>query len=175
MKHTAALTFIKVVLSIPIGLGLAYPFFNPHVSGGILGELKIFGLTGTIVAMALFFGLVVLYARDLMRILQRVSTSSRKAEPKSVWFMLLLPYNFIEDFFIVSGVARSLEAEAQVNPGLRRFKSFGRISGWGWCIAQIISLIPNELGSAAGIVAIGCWIWHWVFIRNANRLMHWTS
>ena len=171
MQNKIAFTFLKVILSIPIGIGLAYPFLSPDVSGGILGELKIFGPAGSIVALILFLGLVILYAWDLMRILQCVSVHSRTAEPRSVWFMLLLPYNFIEDFFIVSNVAKSLETESQVNSSLRRFKSFGIISGWGWCVSQIISLIPNELGSAAGIVAIGFWIWHWVFIRRANRAL----
>jgi hypothetical protein len=167
----SALTILKVILCIPIGFGLAYPFFNPDVSGGILGELKIFGPVGSIVAIAVFVLLVVFYARDLIKCLKLVAPACQKAKPRSVWLMFLLPYNFIEDFFIVANVARSLEAEAANNPALVGFKSFGMISGIGWCAAQVVSLIPNLIGSVAGLVAIGFWLWHWAFIRKANLML----
>lgn len=167
----SALILLKVILSIPVGIGLAYPFLRPDVPGGILAELKIFGPVGSVVAIAAFLLLVFFYALDLIRSLKLVSQASRKAKPNSVWFMFLLPYNFIEDFFIVSNVAKSLKAEAAVNPALATFKSFGMISGLGWCAAQVISLIPNQIGSGAGLVAIGFWIWHWVFIRRVNSAL----
>jgi hypothetical protein len=162
-------TLFKIMLSVPIGIGLVYPFMYPEASGGMLGELKIFGPFGSIIVLLVFLVLVYFYALDLMRSLRLVSLASRKIEANSVWFMFLLPYNFIEDFFIVYGVAKSLKAEAVVNPKLATFKSFGMISGVGWCIAQIISLIPNQVGSIAGFIAIGFWIWHWIFIRHVNR------
>lgn len=162
---------LKAILSVPIGIGLAYPFFRPDASGGILGELKIFGSMGMVAAIVVFLLLVFLYARDLVRTLQLVSPAARTATPGSVWLMFLLPYNFIEDFFIVANVARSLEAEAAVNPSLAVFKSFGMISGIGWCAAQIVSLVPHPVGSAAGLAAIVFWAWHWVFIRRANSIL----
>ncbi|MES2933079.1 MAG: hypothetical protein V4805_06280 [Pseudomonadota bacterium] len=165
------LTLLKIILSIPIGVGLAYPFLHPDISGGILGELKIFGPVGSVVALAVFLLLILLYALDLIRSLKLVSTASRKAKPSSVWLMFLLPYNFIEDFFIVCNVAKSLKAEAAVNPVLANFKSFGMISGVGWCSAQVVSLLPNQIGSVASLVAIVFWIWHWVFIRRANSIL----
>ena len=167
----SALTLLKAILSIPIGVGLAYPFLNSEASGGILVELNIFGPVGSISAIAIFLLLVFFYALDLIRCLKLVSPASRKAKPNSVWFMFLLPYNFIEDFFIITSVARSLKAEATSNPALASFKSFGMISGVGWCAAQVVSLIPNLVGSVAGLVAIGFWVWHWRFIRHANRIL----
>lgn len=50
-------------------------------------------------------------------------------------------------------------------------KSFGMVSGQGWCIAQIVSLIPNQIGSAAGLIALVFWMWHWVFIRRVNGVL----
>ena len=165
------LTLFKVMLSIPIAIGLVYPFTGSGSSGGILRELEIFGPTGVVAAIIVFLALVLFYALDLIKSLKLVSPTSRKAKPNSVWFMFLLPYNFIEDFFIVCNVAKSLKAEAAINPALATLKSFGMISGLGWCTAQIISLIPNQIGSAAGLIAIGFWIWHWAFIRRANRIL----
>lgn len=166
------LTLLKVILSIPIGIGLAYPFMYADVSGGILGELKFFGSIGSVIVMLLFLMLIYFYALDLIKSLRLVAPTSRKAKLNSVWFMFLLPYNFIEDFFIVSNVAKSLKAEALINPELASFKSFGMISGVGWCTAQLISLIPNHLGSIAGLVAIVFWVWHWIFIRKVNRILN---
>ena len=168
---TTLITLLKIILSIPIGVGLAYPFLRPDISGGILGELQIFGPVGATAAMAIFLLLVLFYALDLIKTLELVSSTSRKAKPNSVWFMFLLPYNFIEDFFIVWNVANSLKAESMVNSALARFKSFGVISGLGWCFAQVFSLIPNQIGAVSGLAAIALWILHWLFIRRANRAL----
>jgi len=54
---------------------------------------------------------------------------------------------------------------------LQSFKGFGSVSGFGWCSAQIVSLIPHEVGSLAGVLALLAWVIHWRFIRNANRLL----
>lgn len=167
----SALHLFKILLSIPIGIGLVYPFMYPNVSGGVLVEMKIFGPVGSVVAIILFLMLVLLYVLDLIKTLKLVSPDSRKSSPSSVWLMFLLPYNFIEDFFIVYKVAQSLKSEASHNLKLARFKSFGEISGLGWCTAQIVSLIPNQIGLTAGLVALVFWVWHWAFIRRANKML----
>lgn len=164
------LTAIKILLSIPIGAGLAYSFVDP-AGGGILREIRMLGAAGSALAIGAFLALVYLYARDLRHTLQLVSPASRKASPNSVWLMFLLPYNFVEDFFIVANVGKSIEAEAHTNPALSGLKTFGLVSGYGWCAAQIISLVPGDLGSIAGLVAILFWAWHWVFVRKANHAL----
>ncbi len=166
-----AMTLLKIILSIPVGIGLIYPFLQPDASGGILAELQIFGPVGSLLAIIIFLLLVFFYARDLVNTLQLVAPASRTASPNSVWWMFVLPYNFIEDFFIIANVTKSLEAEAVSNPALGGFRSFGMKSGLGWCSAQVLSLIPNLLGSIAGLVAIFCWVWHWRFIRQVNRAL----
>ncbi|KVO60179.1 hypothetical protein [Burkholderia stagnalis] len=168
---TTARTILKAILSIPIAFGLAYPLIHPTEDGGVLGEMEMLGPIGGIVVIAVFLALVYAYASDLRTTLKSVDRGSRVAEPNSVWFMFLLPYNFIEDFFIVSNVAKSLEAESRINPALSGLRSFGRISGIGWCLAQVLSLIPNTIGAIASAVAVFFWIWHWVFVRRANRML----
>jgi len=166
-----AMTLLKIILSIPIGIGLLYPFLQPDASGGILAELQFFGPVGSLLAIAVFLLLVFFYARDLVNTLELVAPASRTARPNSVWWMFVLPYNFIEDFFIIANVAKSLKAEAKHNPALSGLQSFGMMSGLGWCSAQVISLIPHAVGSLAGVVAILCWVWHWRFIRRVNRIL----
>lgn len=165
------LTILKIILSLPVAYGLAYPLLVEGAKGGILGEIQMFGPYVASVVVVIFLGLIFLYCRDLSKSLSLVSPAARKATPKSVWLMFLIPYNFIEDFFIVVNVAKSLEGEAKTNPALQGFKHFGMISGLGWCIAQIISLIPHELGSVAGLVAIILWVIHWRFIRKINTVL----
>ncbi|MCR4465420.1 hypothetical protein [Burkholderia sp. SCN-KJ] len=168
---TTARTILKAILSIPIAFGLAYPLIHPAEGGGVLGEMEMLGPVGGIVVIAVFLALVYAYASDLRTTLKSVNRGSRAAEPNSVWLMFLLPYNFIEDFFIISNVAKSLEAESRINPALSGLRSFGWISGIGWCLAQVLSLIPNTIGSIAGGVAVFLWVWHWVFVRRANRML----
>ena len=168
---TTARTIVKAILSIPIAFGLAYPLIYPSKDGGVLREMEMLGTIGAIVVIAVFLALVYAYASDLRTTLKLVDRGSRVAEPNSVWLMFVLPYNFIEDFFIISNVAKSLEAESRINPALSGLRSFGRISGIGWCVAQVVSLIPDTIGSIAGAVAAVLWIWHWVFVRRANKML----
>ncbi|KUZ75158.1 hypothetical protein WI38_33815 [Burkholderia ubonensis] len=168
---TTARTILKAILSIPIAFGLAYPLIYPTEDGGVLSEIEMLGTVGGIVVVAVFLALVYAYASDLRTTLKSVSRGSRVAEPNSVWFMFLLPYNFIEDFFIISNVAKSLEAESRINPALSGLRSFGRISGIGWCLAQVLSLIPDTIGYIASGVAVLLWVWHWVFVRRANKML----
>lgn len=159
-------TLVKILLSVPVGYGLAYPFLYPEAGGGILSEIAVFGPFGAALAVAGLLALIVLYALDLQRALALVAPERRRASPCSVLWMFVLPYNFIEDFQIVANVTNSLRAEARDNARLAGFKSFGMASGIGWCSAQILSLIPNMLGSVAGFAAIVLWIVHWNHIRR---------
>ncbi|MGN6826264.1 hypothetical protein [Paucibacter sp. M5-1] len=170
MKNLA-LIVIKVALTIPVAYALAYPFLNPAADGGVFKEVETLGVFGSLVLVATFLAAVFLYCRDLYRCLGLVSPGARKASPRSVWLMFLIPYNFVEDFFIVANVAGSLRQEAVGNAALHRFKSFGMVSGLGWCAAQIVSLLPHSIGSIAGALALPLWIVHWRLIRQINAAL----
>ena len=171
MTRPLALIFIKIVLTIPVTYALAYPFINPSAAGGIFSEIKALASLASIVIIAVFLVIVFMYCRDLQRSLSLVRPSARVAAPRSVWLMFLIPYNFVEDFFIIHNVASSLRREAQHNAALNSFKSFGTVSGLGWCAAQIVSLLPHAIGSVAGMLALPLWIIHWRFIRRVNLLL----
>jgi hypothetical protein len=132
---------------------------------GAIGPLGISALVTT------FFVAVGSYCRTRQRCLSLIAAPYRTSSQLSVWLMFLIPYNFIEDFFIVNKVASSLRREASTHPRLANFPSFGAWSGNGWCGAQILSLVPGSMGEAAGLAAIVVWGSHWHFILKVNRIM----
>lgn len=172
--HPALLETIKILLSALVAFALIYPFLLAEPAG-LAKELEVLGVYGAVALGVVFFLLVALYAGDLRSILLLVSPDSRKAKPNSVWWMLVLPYNFIEDFFIVRAVTESLRHESSINSGLQNLKSFGALTGFGWCIAQIGSLIPNEVGSLFAVLALVMWIFHWRLIRKAKASLRFAT
>lgn len=169
MKRDSVL-LLKIVLTLLVAYALAYPFLY-STGGGVFSDVERLGVYGSLALASGFLTLIFLYCRDLERTLSMVRPSARKASPKSVWFMFLLPYNFVEDFFIVANVAGSLRQEAQHSAVLQTFKGFGLWSGLGWCAAQIVSLLPHELGSIAGVAALPLWIVHWRLVRRVNAVL----
>lgn len=165
---------LKLVLTAGVGGALWHAFRVAPEGRGIFGEIALFGPYGAMVAVLLFLALVFFYCRDLGRTLAAVAPAARTAAPASVWWMFVLPYNFIEDFFIIHNVSASLRAEARRNPALAGWRRFGEWSGLGWCGAQIVSLVPNLLGSAAGLIALVLWLSHWRLIRRALAALRTT-
>lgn len=165
------LLLLKLLLTVPVTALLLWPLYSDAPAAGVFAELALFGRTGALIIAALFLLLVFGYCRDLQRLMAAIAPAHRTATPRSVWLMFLLPYNFVEDFFIIAHVARSLRNEAGRNPALAALKHFGWWTGMGWCAAQILSLIPHEIGSLGGLLALPLWIVHWRFVRHARKLL----
>lgn len=139
-----------VVLSISNGSG-----------SGVLREVEQLGVVGSFIVLIIFFILVAFYCRDLQSILQLIEPHNRAASPKSVWLMFLIPYNFIEDFFIVANVSKSIKRQSKTTLELQHIPTYGIFSGLGWCVAQIVSFAPDTLGQVASLIAIALWVIHW--------------
>ena len=168
--RTAILESIKLSLSALVAFALVYPFLLPEPVG-LAKELAVIGPYGAATLGLVFLLLVAMYANDLRSVLTLVSPNNRKATPRSVWWMLVLPYNFIEDFFIIHAVTASLRQEASDNRQLADLKSYGAWTGFGWCVAQIGSLIPNQVGSLFALAALIMWAIHWRLIRKAKAAL----
>lgn len=165
------LILFKTVATTFVAAALSYPFINPAMRSGVLASLEALGWVSVILIAGVLLIAVAFYCRSLQRCLSFVEPTRRAAEPRSVWYMFLIPYNFIEDFFIIRNVARSLENEARLNPRLANIKNFGAISGYGWCSAQLVSLLPNLVGEIAAVVTLFLWLAHWRFIWRINNLL----
>nr|MCU0904966.1 hypothetical protein [Tabrizicola sp.] len=158
------LLLLKLILTAGVCGLIGWSFAWPDK--GFLAELGLLGPWGTVAVVVGFLLAVAAYARDLQRLLEAVPDRFRAARPKSVWLMFLIPYNFVEDFWIIGNVAASLKAQAAargVTAG-----TFGLVSGLGWCALQILALVPHEVGSVAGLLAVPLWLWHWAYVRRAR-------
>ncbi len=159
---------VKIMGTMGIVVLLSYPLWAPQWGRGILGEVAALPMPAGIVAVAAFFGLVALYCRTLQRTLMVVRADARAASPASVWWMFAIPYNFIEDFFIVRTVAASLSLDAYLPA---RWRNVWSALGYGWCGLQILSLFPGAAGYVGGTVAVLLWVVHWVMTIRINRIL----
>ncbi|MFI6738873.1 hypothetical protein ACIBI9_38615 [Nonomuraea sp. NPDC050451] len=157
---------IKILGTVLVSILLTYPLWAPHWGSGILGEIAALGMPGGLIAIAVFFGLVALYCRALQRTMTVVRPQARAAAPASVWWMFVIPYNFVEDFSIVRTVSASLAADGRATSG---FVQKWAVLGYGWCAFQILSLFPGAAGYAGGAVALLLWAAHWIMTVQVSR------
>lgn len=165
------LLLFKLLATTLVAATLLYPFIEPNLRVGVIASLEAIGLLEALMLTTIFLSAVALYCRTLQRCLQLIRPEVRTIRPRSVWYMFLIPYNFVEDFFIINNVTKSLRAEAQLNSSMLNLKSFGAVSGFGWCTAQIVSLVPTQVGEAASVIALILWIVHWRLITRVNKLL----
>lgn len=163
--------FIRISLTVLLMLWAFLPYYDKEAVNPQVELLRSIGKVNLGLICSAFLGMVALYCRDIQICLELVSPENRKMSPKAAWRMFLLPFNFIEDFFIVINLSNSIEAEARVNPKLAALKDFGMVSGIGWSIAQILSFIPNDIGQVAGLLGFVLVLVHWIFIRKINTLL----
>jgi hypothetical protein len=164
------LGFISFINSV-----MLYPFWsmteNRAGSSGVLESLGAMEFFATSAIVAAFIIGVALYCRSLQKCLSLVQPSCQAMSPKMVWLMFVPFYNIVEDFFIILNVTRSIKQEAQINQNLEVVNRFGRVSGLGWCIAQVVALSPSFIGEAAGFIALILWVVHWRLIIKVNALL----
>lgn len=164
-------TIIKLILTAILLLIATYPYFQEGEIPGGLSELQYMGTIPSILLVITFFVAIAFYCKSLQNVLIKINPENRTREPKSVWFMYLLPFNFIEDFFIVIDIANSLKNEMQTNKKLIRFGDFGLTLGIGWSVAQLFSFIPNITGQISGFIGLVLWIIHWIVIHRINKAL----
>lgn len=162
---------IRLVLTALLVAWAVLPYCKGAGADSVLGEVAKTGVVPAILVMAAFFIMVAFYCRTLQRCLTLIKPENRKATPRSVWYMFAIPFNFIEDFFIVINIARSIEKEQEHNERLKSLSDFGMVSGIGWSIAQVLSFIPGMPGQIAGLLGMILVICHWILIARINRLL----
>lgn len=162
---------IRLALTALIVSWAVFPYLNDSADESILGEIAKIGVAPSILIIVGLFIMVAFYCRTLQKCLTLIQPENRKATPTSVWYMFAIPFNFVEDFFIVINIANSIEEEKKKNRRLKEVSDFGMVSGIGWSLAQILSFIPNIVGQIAGLLGMILVIYHWLLIVKINRLL----
>ncbi|HLO45199.1 MAG TPA: hypothetical protein VK175_12765 [Leadbetterella sp.] len=162
---------IRISLTIILVLWAILPYYENSIENPQIELLKSIGLWMLAILVSGFLGFVALYCKDIQTCLELINPQNRKMSPKSAWLMFFMPFNFIEDFFIVINLSNSIEAEAKINQKLETIKDFGMVTGIGWCIAQILSFIPNVFGQIVGCLGIILVVFHWIFIKKIIALL----
>ncbi|MEO3976646.1 hypothetical protein [Streptomyces sp. CAU 1734] len=159
---------VKVLGTVLVTALISRPLWSPGADPGILREVSALGISGALLTVAVFFGLVALYCRLLQRTLALIGPEDRAASPASVWWMFAIPYNFTEDFYIVRNLTRSLTADGRTAPeAVRRWA----VLGYAWCAFQILSLLPGTPGYLGGAIAIPLWVAHWIMTARVRRAL----
>lgn len=161
-------TTIRVAGTALVAVLLTYPLWAPAWGMGLLGEVWAVGWPGALTAVLCFFGLVALYCGALYRTLTLVRPEASPVRAASVWWMFAIPYNFTEDFFIVSNVAAAVRADGRLQ---ERPVMCWLWFGYGWCAFQILSLFPGAAGFIGGAIAVPLWIVHWVLTVRVNKAL----
>lgn len=162
---------VRIILTGLLVAWAVMPYFNNSTNDSVLNEIFRIGILPSFLIISAFFIMVGFYCRTLQRCLTLIKPENRKARPTSVWYMFAIPFNFVEDFFIVINVANSIEEEKKTNITLKNVSDFGMISGIGWSIAQVLSFIPNFIGQIAGLLGMILVIYHWMQIAKINKLL----
>ena len=162
---------IKTVLTVLLVAWAISPYFDDASNESILRELSRIGILRSILVGVGFFVMVGFYCVSLQKCLQLIQPENRKVHPRSVWYMFAIPFNFVEDFFIVIHLAHSLDTERKHNPKLATMRDTGLYTGIGWSLAQVLSFIPSMVGQLAGLIGMILMVYHWITIVRINRLL----
>ena len=151
---------IRVLGTALVVVLLSAPLWVPGWGPGLIGEIGLVPFPGNLAIIAGFLLLVALYCLTLQRLVRRAGAGSGA----SVWWMFAIPANFVEDFYIVQRVG------AAIAPRIGRAElGWWRWLGFGWCILQLVSLLPGELGRVGGALAILLWLAQWVLTLSITR------
>jgi hypothetical protein len=106
----------------------------------------------------------IFYLLTLHRTLDKCSPDVRTMSPGLVWLLLVPMFNLIWHFFVVTAMARSLDAELTRRQITHEPKP-GQSIGMAMCILGCGSIIPF-LGILAAIACLVCWIAYWTAIAK---------
>lgn len=150
---------LKVGGNLVVFAILAVPIWMPG-QRGLASELTMVGVPVAVGLATVFFGAVALYCRTLQRCLTLTRYEARVVSPLSVWWMWAIPYNFVEDFFIIDNIARSWRRDARIDTGRLRLWT---VLGFTWATLQVLTICPAPVAWVATLPALIVWAWHWMF------------
>ncbi|WP_162903293.1 DUF4328 domain-containing protein [Taibaiella koreensis] len=120
------------------------------------------GLEALLVALVILALLVVpfvFYLITLQNTFKALQPENRRMPPGQVWLLFIPFFNIVWQFIVVNRLADSIQRELRAR-GIEAAETT-RGPGKAYCILNCCSVIPLA-GTVARLVALICWIIHWV-------------
>jgi hypothetical protein len=123
-----------------------------------------------LVVAVLFLLPVIFYILTLQKTLQKCAPESQTISPGMVWLYLVPLVNFIFNFFIVLGMAKTLRNEFNRRGIFIDDPTPGQTIGLAMAITLCCTIIPI-VGAFAGLAHLVLWIVYWVKIAEYSRAL----
>lgn len=122
-----------------------------------------------LVGFLIFLIPVIFFLLTLQKALTRVATERRTMNPPMVWLGLIPLFNVIWNFFMVTALAKSLDAELTAR-NIPHENEPGKTFGLVWAGLSAACLVPG-LGFLLGIPVLIMWIIYWVKIAGFSGMI----
>lgn len=143
----------------------------------------ILGAYGAGFAVGIFMSLVVsivpyiFFLLTLQNTVRLVNPVNQHMKPGQVWLMFIPVFNFLWVFWMIAGVADSVEDELRARGMPAPLHRPGYSVGLGYaiclCVSFVLRFIPymNMIALFAGVVGIVLWVIYWVQIYNWQNVL----
>jgi type IV pilus assembly protein PilA len=151
-----------------------YARIAPEISTqleGLMDSTTIIRIVAGLFFVGVFVGILVLfilYLLTLYRALTKCSISSRTMQPGMVFLLFIPLVNLVWQFFVVIGIADSLDNEFRARRIPNVEPKPGKSIGIAMCICGVCAIIPI-LGVLAFLVHLVLWIIYWTKIAEFSR------
>jgi hypothetical protein len=120
------------------------------------------------------FGLLlipgILFLLTLQNALKKCDASVRQMEPGMVWLLLIPVFSLVWNFFVVTGIGKSMGAEFR-RRGITCHEPYPAQSvGMAMAICQCCCIIPI-LNILAGLAGLVLWIVYWVKVAEFSGML----
>lgn len=134
-------------------------------------------------AVGIFLMLVVsvvpyiFFLLTLQNTVRLVNPVNQHMKPEQVWLMFIPVFNFLWVFWMIAGVADSVEDELRARGMPAPLHRPGYNVGLGYaicmCVSVLFRFIPymNMIGIFAGVVGLVLWVIYWVQIYNWQNVL----
>jgi hypothetical protein len=126
--------------------------------------LVLFFVFGMLLIPGIFFLLT------LQNALKKCDASVRQMEPAMVWLLLIPVFSIVWNFFVVTGIGKSLGAEFRRRGIVTQQAYPAQSVGMALAICQCCCIIPI-LNILAGLAGFVLWIVYWVQVANFSRML----
>lgn len=121
-------------------------------------------LYATLLFIALMLVSIIFYFATLQKALKSISRENRKMVPVNVWLLCVPIFNFVWIFIVVNAIAVSFKLEYEKYGVYNDNKPTYTIG-----LAMAISQLFSGIFGLVGLIALLCWIAHWIKVNQCIK------